>query len=161
MLGAYKRYPFKIPIRVKFFNAFRYFFTFSPFEKVLTSRLSHHPLSWCKKLIPPLYFYNPGSIRTVMRDGVNYSLDISRLLDHSIYFNNVNDKAWINLFKILRTHFNIIDAGANIGYLSLYFAKHCQKGLVYSFEPDSENFRNLSRNIELNSFKNIQLYNKA
>jgi FkbM family methyltransferase len=161
MLGAYKRYPFKIPIRVKFFNTFRYFFTLAPFEKLLTNHLSHHPLSWCKKLIPPLYFYNPGSRRTVMRDGVHYSLDISRLLDHSIYFNNVNDAAWTNLFRMLRTDFNIIDAGANIGYLSLYFAKRCQKGLIYSFEPDSENFQDLSRNIQLNSFKNIRLYNKA
>lgn len=158
--NVYKHYPFKIPVRVRFFNLFRYFFTIPFLERFLVSRLSSHSRGW-HRLIPPLYFYRAGSIRRVESDGLKYELDISRLIDHSIYFYKLNEPTWEILFNYIHHDSHVVDVGANIGFLSLRFAKIVKKGMVYSFEPDSENFKNLKNNVELNNFNNVKVFNKA
>jgi len=56
----------------------------------------------------------------------------------------------------------VIDLGANIGVYTLLLAKLVGKaGKVYSFEPDSENFKILVKNIIINGYKNITPINKA
>jgi FkbM family methyltransferase len=62
---------------------------------------------------------------------------------------------------MVKNEFNIVEAGANIGYLSLNFAKRCPDGNVFCFEPDSENFRNLEENVRLNKFNNVTLFKNA
>jgi FkbM family methyltransferase len=161
MINAYKRYPFKVPARVRFFNIFRYPFSFRPLENILAGWLSRKKSFFWKKFIPPLYFYAAGSRRQVTRDGIQYDVDVSRLIDHSIYFSNLKDVAWDNMLTLLKENFYVIDAGANIGYLTLAFAQRCHAGMVYSFEPDSDNFKSLSRNVGLNDFKNVKLFNVA
>lgn len=43
---------------------------------------------------------------------------------------------------------DVIDAGANIGYTSLLFARHCDPGAtVHAFEPDPDNLAKLRRNV--------------
>jgi FkbM family methyltransferase len=161
MFEAYRRYPFKVPLRTKFINLFRYFFTFPFLERAIVSILENPRRAWWKKVVPPLYLYPPGSFRKVERDGINYALDVCRLLDHSIYFHLIDDKAWRNLFNKIRKDFHIIDAGANIGFLSLNFAKYCPDGFIYSFEPDSETFSQLSANLSCNPFSNIKIFKQA
>jgi FkbM family methyltransferase len=46
-----------------------------------------------------------------------------------------------------------IDVGANIGYFTVMVAKNAQQ--VISIEPDSDNFRYLRYNIEMNHLKNV------
>lgn len=159
MFGVYKRYPFPVSIRTKIFNVARYFFTIPLLENFLAKRVSKNGL--IKKFTPPIYFFKPGTWRMVTHNGIQYRVDISKLLDYSIYFNQVRDLAWNNLFRIIEPNFNIIDAGANIGYLSLNFAKSCQEGKIFSFEPDSETFESLQTNVQLNNFKNINIYKCA
>lgn len=48
-----------------------------------------------------------------------------------------------------------MDVGANIGLYSLYAAKLKPTSTVYSFEPESQNFGRLCRNIVLNALPNI------
>lgn len=155
MLSVYKNYPFKIPVRTKIFNLVRIIFLLKGPEQFLLKKLAQQKY-WWKKLIPPLYFYPLDSKRQAHRDGVSYVLDVSRMLDHSIYFYDLTDVAWSNLFQILKPDFNIIDAGANIGYLTLQFSKRCPEGTVFSFEPDTENFESLSQNVARNTFANVK-----
>ncbi len=57
----------------------------------------------------------------------------------------------------------IIDAGANIGFTSLFFAKQHPSATIFSLEPDKENFNYLKRNsINTPRIKPIQaaLWNK-
>jgi FkbM family methyltransferase len=161
MFGVYKRYPFPVPARTKFFNLFRYFFTFSLPEKFLIAQLSKGNSTWWPKFIPPIYLHKHGSVRNAQRGQVNFTLDVSNLIDHSIYFFTMNDPAWAQLLKLVKADYHVVDAGANIGYLSMNFAKLCSQGHVYSFEPDSENYRYLKKNKEDNAFQNITLFNKA
>jgi FkbM family methyltransferase len=55
----------------------------------------------------------------------------------------------------------IVDIGAHIGAFSVYAAKRASGGRVYSYEPNEENYRILTKNITLNGLKNVSLFNKA
>jgi len=56
----------------------------------------------------------------------------------------------------------VIDAGAYEGTFTAYAAKAVgESGMVIAFEPDSENFRKLKENIELNHLNNVIVINKA
>lgn len=55
-----------------------------------------------------------------------------------------------------------IDIGSNKGYHVLEAATIVgNQGIVYCFEPNSDNFSDLQDNIELNGFSNVKSYNKA
>jgi FkbM family methyltransferase len=154
ILSAYKNYSYKIPSRVKFFNLFRYPFQLPFLEKFLLHQISKGR-KWWKKLVPPIYFYSNRSIRTAERNDLNYRLDISCLIDHSLYFYSLEEPTWDNLFRVVERDFVVMDIGANIGFHTLNFARLCSEGHVFAFEPDSLSFQILTTNIQNNDFKNI------
>lgn len=55
----------------------------------------------------------------------------------------------------------IFDCGSNIGLSVLYFKKIFPPSQIIAFEPDSNNFSILKRNIESNQLNNIQLNQAA
>jgi FkbM family methyltransferase len=55
----------------------------------------------------------------------------------------------------------MIDAGANVGFTTLYFKNHFSNLKIISLEPSLTVFERLKRNIQINSFKNIILYQKG
>lgn len=56
----------------------------------------------------------------------------------------------------------VIDIGANIGFFTLIMANIVKKeGKVFSFEPESENFQLLEKNVKVNNLSNVILENKA
>jgi FkbM family methyltransferase len=71
----------------------------------------------------------------------------------------------INILERFRRHVpygaTIIDAGANIGNHSVYFAKLCGAKQIFAFEPLRQSFKILQRNAELNAYDQIQCYNFA
>jgi FkbM family methyltransferase len=67
-----------------------------------------------------------------------------------------------HLQKIIRDYVaaddTVYDIGANIGYVSLSFAKRVgPNGHVVAFEPVPQNIESLRQNIEINGINNIQL----
>ena len=56
----------------------------------------------------------------------------------------------------LRPGMTVVDAGANVGYFSLLFARLVgPTGRVFALEPDPRNFNLLRRNIDRNGYRNI------
>ena len=56
----------------------------------------------------------------------------------------------------------IIDAGANVGYTSVYFVNYFESSKIFAIEPSSENAKVYQENLAiLNNYKNIHLYQKA
>lgn len=58
--------------------------------------------------------------------------------------------------KLIKEGNTVIDVGANIGYFTLLAARLVgHKGKVFSFEPEPRNFAYLTKNLELNKYKNV------
>jgi FkbM family methyltransferase len=58
--------------------------------------------------------------------------------------------------RIVREGMTIVDIGAHIGYYTLMAAKLVgEKGKVFAFEPDPDNYRLLVKNIEANGYNNV------
>lgn len=55
----------------------------------------------------------------------------------------------------------IIDAGANIGIISIYLAKKFPFIKIYAFEPIPDNYLHLIKNIKINKITNINPFNIA
>ena len=61
------------------------------------------------------------------------------------------------IFEHLKPNSSVLDIGANIGYYTLIMAKLVgNQGNVFAFEPEPSNFKILTKNIEANSYCNIQ-----
>jgi FkbM family methyltransferase len=54
---------------------------------------------------------------------------------------------------------NIFDIGGNFGWYSLLWAKVCPDAQLFTFEPVPRTFGYLQKNIDLNGFNNIKLFN--
>jgi FkbM family methyltransferase len=159
---GYKRFHYPVPLRGKLTNVIRYAFKMPMLNKFLINQLINGNKKWWKKFIPPMYLYSPGSIKYVVRDNLHYRLDVSMFLDHAIFFCLMDeDPSHHNLFKVLKSDSTVFDIGANIGYLTLNFARTCLHGHVYSFEPDTQNSEALLTNIKLNTFQNISTHKAA
>ena len=60
-----------------------------------------------------------------------------------------------DFLKNISRPYNFIDIGANQGIYSLVAAKNKNFKKIYSFEPVTENFKLLKKNIKLNNLKNV------
>lgn len=98
--------------------------------------------------------YIPSSIKT--KYGFFYYPDIASFKNmfETIFFENIYYFGDYSNDEIL-----IIDAGANIGLSSVYFAIKYPKAEILTFEPDPYIFSFLEKNCK--TFKKITLYNKA
>lgn len=66
------------------------------------------------------------------------------------------------LVKFIKEGTSFVDAGANNGYFSFLASKLIgQHGRVFSFEPNPDVFRRLTKNVQLNNLTNVQTYNLA
>ena len=55
----------------------------------------------------------------------------------------------------------VIDIGGNIGTFTLHASRCASKGRVFTFEPEGENFRLLTRNLALNRCRNVMAVQAA
>jgi len=73
-------------------------------------------------------------------------------------------KLYWQILCALPVGYNVIDAGAHIGYYALMAAHRLRQvgaGLVFAFEPHPINFADLQRNQQLNNMSNLILIQKA
>lgn len=89
--------------------------------------------------------------RVIEKNGVKYEVDLSEGIELSLYlFGNFQKHITKNSFLTIHDDFTIIDIGANVGLMTLQFAKLVPKGKVYSFEPTFYALERLRRNLSLN-----------
>lgn len=88
--------------------------------------------------------------RVIKRNGIFYKVDLSEGIDLSIFlFGSFQSHVW-KLKNLPREPKIIFDIGANIGSISLPYAKHFKHSVVYSFEPTFYAFEKLISNLDLN-----------
>jgi len=73
----------------------------------------------------------------------------------------IQDWIAIKIKDLVSKNATIFDIGANVGLLTLPFAKQIPDGMVYSFEADSDNYSKLETNVKINNFKNVKTFHKA
>lgn len=155
-------YMFNITVKTKIINVFRRIFLLKPLERYLVTNTIGHPVnSFAGKLVPSSYMYPKGSYREGTRGGINYTFDISDMVDHYVYFGFV-DNSTQKLYSFVKKGFNIIDIGVNIGSTALNFSKIVgSEGKVIGFEPDEINYKRVCKNLALNPdlAKNIVVNN--
>ena len=85
--------------------------------------------------------------------GYHLNLDMQTEKDYWLGTYEVNLQTMIR--TLCRKNMVVYDIGANIGYISLLFAKQTGKsGQVFAFEPLPENCSRLEKNIALNNLEN-------
>lgn len=72
------------------------------------------------------------------------------------------DSAFLLFKSLLKKGMYVVDAGANSGWFTLN-ACHAvgERGKVFAFEPDEQNFKALTENIKLNQYTNVQAFQVA
>ncbi len=89
--------------------------------------------------------------RVIVRDGVNYEVDLAEGIELSLFlFGKFQSHITNNPFLKIKPDFTIIDIGANVGLMTLQFAKLVPQGKVYSFEPTNYALERLKKNLGLN-----------
>jgi FkbM family methyltransferase len=89
--------------------------------------------------------------RIATKGGIKYELDFSEGIDLSLFiFGRYQEHVTHNKLIPIPKDAVIIDVGANMGAMSLQFAKIASSGKVYSFEPTHYSMARLKRNISLN-----------
>lgn len=89
--------------------------------------------------------------RVIERDGVKYEVDLAEGIELSLFlFGKFQSHITNNSFLKIQDNFTIIDIGANVGLMTLQFAKLVPKGKVISFEPTHYALERLKRNLSLN-----------
>jgi FkbM family methyltransferase len=81
-------------------------------------------------------------------------------VEHEIYYKGTYEKGTLNLIKqLLSKDKNMLDIGANIGFVSLYASTIVgSNGRIFSFEANPETVPLLEENIRINSFENIHVF---
>ncbi len=126
--------------------------------------LRYFPL--IKRLYPSFFFrilkiFNKKKIIYKFED-ILLELNIHEPMDRSILFFHYYENKQINFLKKIICNKNFdyfLDIGSNTGLYSLIVAKLSKNIKIISFEPIKKTFLKLKRNIQLNNFKNITIYN--
>lgn len=148
-------------LKTRAFNTIRKAFTNSVGEALLLEIASgKKPDSFPAKFIPMPHLYQSPAMRAVTRNGINYELDISDLVDWHIYF-SIFDEGLEALFNMVGKHDTMLDVGANMGHTMLRAAQLANEGMVIGFEPNEHNYKKCLKNISLNNFKNLRIENLA
>lgn len=125
----------------------------------LMEKSSSHPL--ILGLLPSNYLYPPRSIRKAFEKNIQFELDIHNWNDWEVYF-RAYPKVLDKLLQLCKPGNAIIDVGSNIGYVLMNMAKIAgSEGKVFGFEPCTETFAKLQRNLELNYFSNVKITQAA
>ena len=97
----------------------------------------------------------------VNMDGFDIYLDSNDSLGLSI-FGRYEPLEIETIKKEIQEGSVFVDIGANIGYHTLHLARHVgEKGHIYAFEPDEENYALLEKNVQINGINNVTLIKKA
>jgi FkbM family methyltransferase len=152
------KYDLKISNKTRLLNVFRRIFMIPVLERFLVNSLLKRPSAFLLKLIPPDYLYKKNAFRSVTRNGINYKLDISHVVDHFLYF-GIKDANYDPILEEIKAAKVILDIGANIGNSSLFFASINSHAQIFAYEPHPVTFKRATENIQCNSFKNIKLVN--
>lgn len=67
---------------------------------------------------------------------------------------------FVNIYMTMYNIENIIDVGSNIGINTIYYSELIKnKGIIFAYEGQKQNYELLKKNVENNKIRNILMYN--
>jgi len=97
-----------------------------------------------------------GEVQRRLDGGEKIVLFANSILSKRIFFREFEQKEICFFRRFLRKEDIVIDIGANIGLFVIISAKSVgPKGRVIAFEPVSDIFQKLNKNIRINGFENV------
>lgn len=108
--------------------------------------------NWIYNLILSVVYHFRKPFIKKWKYDINYLVDTRSALDfHIIRHGILNDFISTHLGDFIKKDGIVFDVWANVWLISLPFAKkHVPEGMVFSYEPDTQNYSKLNSNIELN-----------
>lgn len=106
---------------------------------------------WCARfLYYSVRLFRPRFI-TVTRNNIHYKLDLQEGIDLSIFlFGTYQAHNFTDPTLSIKPDSTILDIGANIGCMSLEYAKKAPNGKIFAIEPTRNGFKRLTDNLYLN-----------
>lgn len=90
---------------------------------------------------------------------IRMSIDRSRSMGAAIFWTGFHEfREFLFLHRFLTRTMVVIDVGANQGEYALFAARRVTQGKVVAFEPLPTILHVLYKNVSLNNFKNIQIF---
>jgi FkbM family methyltransferase len=107
------------------------------------------------------YFHNNIFGHTMFSNPKDLGINLSGY--NNVPIERVNDKGEIGfILSNLREGATAIDVGANIGFFTLLMARAVgENGKVLAVEPGPMSYALLNKNLQINRYKNVSLYNIA
>lgn len=142
-------------------------FIFLCFRKITSSYLGKFLKKILRSNFLPqniYYFLNPSGLMLIETQGINLYVNTDdKAISPTLMMHGIYEKHEVAILKkLIKPGMIFVDIGANIGYFSLIAANIMQnKGRVYSFEPEPNNYDILLKNVENNDYENIIPINKA
>jgi len=85
------------------------------------------------------------------RHGINFELYLNEGIELSAFvFGGFQKHVYQNKFIKIASDDVVFDVGANVGIMSLFFAKQAVKGQIHSFEPTGYAIEKFKRNMQIN-----------
>jgi len=135
---------FQVPKSIKLFYKISFPFKLGILDKIYGKWLSNRGICWVKTPV-----------------GNTWKLDLNMVTHRWILYESYSCN-FLNWAKNnIPANGVVVDSGANIGQMTLYFAKWFNEGKVLAFEPDLEAYKWLSECIYKNHNQNVELIKKG
>jgi len=111
-----------------------------------------------------LRFFQPKKdVRIRVQNQTMYARTLDRIAVLYLRKFSFEEAFETKLFQsVVKKGMTVVDIGANLGCYTLMAANLVgEKGKVFSFEPDPENFSLLLKNIEANGYQNVKAFDMA
>ena len=95
----------------------------------------------------------PGKTILKLRNGLNFHSN-GNIADVVVLVENFTGETKYDSELVTQPKI-VVDIGANIGAFAAYIKTKYPSTKIYCYEPDPENFNNLTKNIQENNFKDI------
>ncbi len=98
----------------------------------------------------------------ISKNGISYRIR-KKSTDFLVFEQVILNQEYKPFLKLIKKYsqnkgLNLVDAGSNVGFASLYLNEHLNINRIVSIEPSKENIKNLKENFHSNSITNIHIY---